>query len=113
MHIMDFLKQKKASLRLASVRFEVGVELCARLELQDVVTHGFTGVVGQTVAAAIVASETVDVGVLVTGGGGGRAPYPSPYQPPPFKLKLVREMRRFAVSLPHEGQSLMGSSEIR
>ena len=39
--------------------------------------------------------------------------YRSPYQPPPFRMKLPCVICRDAVALPHWGQSLMGSSLIR
>lgn len=38
--------------------------------------------------------------------------YRSAYQPPPFKMKLPPLICRFAVDLPHFGQTWMGSSEI-
>jgi hypothetical protein len=40
-------------------------------------------------------------------------PYPSAYQPPPFKMKLEGESKRLAFRLLHSGQVLIGSSVIR
>jgi hypothetical protein len=40
-------------------------------------------------------------------------PYPSAYQPPPFRAKLVRETMRSSPSCLQEGQLSSGSSTIR
>lgn len=39
--------------------------------------------------------------------------YRSEYQPPPFKMKLTELMSLCAVSWPHSGQVLIGSSMMR
>jgi hypothetical protein len=40
-------------------------------------------------------------------------PYPSAYQPPPFRMKFGAESRRFAWRLLHFGHVLIGSSVMR
>jgi hypothetical protein len=40
-------------------------------------------------------------------------PYPSEYQPPPFKMKFPLTICRRALGLPHSSQTLIGSSTIR